>query len=501
MSRKIRILVILPAVLVVMAVMVLLMSSAGSRGKLKRYQAELRAKGEKLTFRELAIPPSTNAEEVASRAVFISPSEMSGGFITNSFVRPAPVPSLLMEFVGPGRARVAWGGELWLNPNNANSSQTNTHLKAEWADFDRRNEAMAGELEKYKGALEHPTPDTGWIYQDTIQTVTNGPPRTVLRDRPLAYGLVNAEIGELHRGNLIGALNDLHALAGLAQVYRNESTMVHQMVRVTIAGIGLRATWEALQAPGWNEEQLAALQRDWEQVEVMEGAERGFLSTRAYGPIFMESVRRAKGTNFWELLPFNNDGKVTKLISKTPLAQFWKDQVLPVTYKMTSVDADELLYLKQMSDFIDTARLIKAGRPWPEVSLINSNLWRRFEVEVSGDGIHSYWATACMIPNVTKALEAVVRTEMQRRMAITAIALKRYELRQGHPPSTLAALVPEYLREVPIDLMSGKPLVYRCNSDSTFVLYSVGEDGKDDGGQGGMDLWPGPDAVWPVVAR
>jgi hypothetical protein len=53
--------------------------------------------------------------------------------------------------------------------------------------------------------------------------------------------------------------------------------------------------------------------------------------------------------------------------------------------------------------------------------------------------------------------------------------------------------------QVPIDLMSGKPLVYRLNSDSTFVLYSVGEDGKDDGRQGGMDLWQGTDAVWPVV--
>src|SRR5689334_10647252 len=98
-------------------------------------------------------------------------------------------------------------------------------------------------------------------------------------------------------------------------------------------------------------------------------------------------------------------------MSKTPLAQFWKDQVLPVTYKMTSMDADELLHLKYLSEFIDTARLIKAGRPWREVSVINSNLWQRFDVEVSGDGIHSYWATAILIPDVTKPLQTAVHTE------------------------------------------------------------------------------------------
>ncbi|EEF57504.1 hypothetical protein Cflav_PD0435 [Pedosphaera parvula Ellin514] len=489
----------LPAVLVVMAGIVLTISSSGSRGKLRRYQAELRAKGEKLTFTELAIPPSTNAEQVASRAVFISPAIMSGAYATNSFVRPAPVPCSLMEFVSPGRARVAWGGELWLNPDNGNSSKTNIHLRIEWADFNRTNAAIAGKLEIYKQALEHPTPDTGWIYQNTILTATSGPPRTFMRDRPLAYGLVNAEIGELHRGNLAGAVTDLHALAGSAQLYRNEPMLVHQMARVTFAEMGLRATWEALQAPGWNEEQLVALQRDWEQVEVMEGAERGFLGTRAEGVIIMENVRRAKGQSFWQIIPFQNVGKTAMMMmNKTPLAQFWKEQVLPVTYKATSMDADELLHLRQMSEFIDTVRLLKAGRPWPEVSLINSNLWQRFEVEVSGDGIHSYWATAYIFPNLSRSLQIAVRTETLRRLAITAIALKRYELRHGHLPSTLAALVPEFLHEVPMDLMSGKPLVYRCNADSTFVLYSVGEDGKDDGGQGGMDLWQGADAVWPV---
>jgi hypothetical protein len=80
-------------------------------------------------------------------------------------------------------------------------------------------------------------------------------------------------------------------------------------------------------------------------------------------------------------------------------------------------------------------------------------------------------------------------------------------LKNGRLPASLAALVPEFAASAPIDPMSGKPLCYRVNEDGTFLLYSVGEDGKDDGGDATPTagsppgLWTGRDAVWPVVKR
>ena len=72
--------------------------------------------------------------------------------------------------------------------------------------------------------------------------------------------------------------------------------------------------------------------------------------------------------------------------------------------------------------------------------------------------------------------------ENERRMAVTAIALERFRLRHGEYPAQLAGLVPAFLPKAPIDLMDGKPLRYRRKDDGTFLLYSVGEDGKDDEG-------------------
>ena len=72
----------------------------GDKAALVKYRAELRARGEKLTFRELSVPPSTNAEEVASRQ-FLA---------TNVFSNSTAVLEL-MVYAGPGLARVAWRAE------------------------------------------------------------------------------------------------------------------------------------------------------------------------------------------------------------------------------------------------------------------------------------------------------------------------------------------------------------------------------------------------------
>jgi hypothetical protein len=73
-------------------------------------------------------------------------------------------------------------------------------------------------------------------------------------------------------------------------------------------------------------------------------------------------------------------------------------------------------------------------------------------------------------------------TETERRIIVTALALKRFELKHGKPADRLDPLSPEFLPSVPIDPYDGKPLKYHSNPDGTFLLYSVGEDGVDDGG-------------------
>jgi hypothetical protein len=71
----------------------------------------------------------------------------------------------------------------------------------------------------------------------------------------------------------------------------------------------------------------------------------------------------------------------------------------------------------------------------------------------------------------------------------------------------LDLLAPEYLPAIPHDF-DGKPLRYWRNANNSFTLYSIGDDGKDDGGNPApteehksSSIWySGRDWVWPQPA-
>lgn len=79
-------------------------------------------------------------------------------------------------------------------------------------------------------------------------------------------------------------------------------------------------------------------------------------------------------------------------------------------------------------------------------------------------------------------------SETQNALLTVTLALRAYKVEHGGYPATLDALVPAYLAKVPNDpfALSG-PLRYR-QQGSRYVLYSVGPDGKDDGGRPIVDL-------------
>ena len=73
-----------------------------------------------------------------------------------------------------------------------------------------------------------------------------------------------------------------------------------------------------------------------------------------------------------------------------------------------------------------------------------------------------------------------------------AFALSAYRDRHRAYPKSLDRLVPEFLAKVPGDLISGKSLVYRPSKGS-YLFYSVGRNGKDDGGRSRSDKGKGDD--------
>jgi hypothetical protein len=77
-------------------------------------------------------------------------------------------------------------------------------------------------------------------------------------------------------------------------------------------------------------------------------------------------------------------------------------------------------------------------------------------------------APAYPYPDFSRAYFTTMKNLTLHEMVITAIALRRYELRHGKPPGSLALLVPDFLAAPPSDLMDGQPLRYRLNSEGSF---------------------------------
>jgi hypothetical protein len=109
------------------------------------------------------------------------------------------------------------------------------------------------------------------------------------------------------------------------------------------------------------------------------------------------------------------------------------------------------------------------------------------------------------MPNTAGYIVAVDQNEVARRALVQILAIRIWQVRHnGHFPESLEALVPGTLSSLPIDPYSGKPFGFKrsngqevsplrealitapgkgqASAPESWLLYSVGPDGVDNGG-------------------
>jgi len=471
-------------------VVVFIILRSGRQSALEKYKAELRAKGEKLSFSELGFP-----KQPENPAGLQQLTNAAGRIQKNTGFIPGEI--TFMKFTAPGRAQVIWRSQ---EVEMIGFRTTNT---LNWEKFQSHFNNASNDLAEIRVAVEQPI---RWFMYDPEQMgFTVRYPFVPMR--VAAQWLSGDAINVLHANDRSRALADIHAITRLTEFNKEDPTLIAQMIRVAITGLGLSVTWQALQNQDWTESELVALQQDWDHADILQTFDLGLLGERASGERVFE-ITRTDGayktlnqiySGFGSSSPWTGTSISDKVKTRF-LAGMWR----------LSAEQDEMLALDHYQGMIDCARDLKQ-KPWPEVQMRSTNLINQLDKEIGGAtglGKYKYLLSSMMIPNHGKALLTMVRNETLRRLTITAIALKRFQLRHGKLPAGLEELVPEFISAVPIDLMNQQPLCYRLNPDGTFVLYSVGEDGKDDGGDPTSvgtvpkpDLWTGRDAVWPSAAQ
>ena len=319
---------------------------------------------------------------------------------------------------------------------------------------------------------------------------------------------------ELHDGNPDAAWTNLLAATRLVTAWEPAPVGYSQCFHFTMARAAFAAAWQVLQKGNWPDEQLAALQQEWESANFFTN--------------MMETAAIAYTNDVYACqhlpLPYPLAGfSVSTLVGQTlidpanALAQLkdrvddLKDCVPGVIYRHHGVFVDEMgLLLLFQKRALELRRAIQATN-WAEMralpGVINPALYSS-SYPPAEDSIQNDHGLDIALPAFMADAEA------RRRVLITALALERYHGKHGVYPATLAPLAPEFLKTVPVDFMDSQPLRYHLTDDGHFVLYSVGLDCVDDGGilldptgpQWIRDFWQNPtapakmDIVWPRPA-
>jgi len=117
-----------------------------------------------------------------------------------------------------------------------------------------------------------------------------------------------------------------------------------------------------------------------------------------------------------------------------------------------------------------------ATRPWPERLTAMKDLKDRSSIVRNVFLPYPWWQVAEQVQQATRSIARGVAVSHAARVAL---AVDGYRRSSGRLPGMLSELNLD--RDTTLDPFSGQPLRYRVAGDG-FTVYSVGDNGRDDGG-------------------
>lgn len=481
---------------------------------LARYKKQLIARGEKLTIEELT-PPVPEGTNVLFMDAFQAQSLLDvGGRLRGEF------PGFAMP-LEPGKAVVSWQRDRWFDGTMVRSGHARIPGTGgrvyTWDDYLRAAEATRERLPELRHQITNQVFHIQLDYREGMELLLPH----LAAFKGACTTLCRAAIHDLHNGNLSGALENLHASARLTAQLESGPLLIDQLVRDSMGAITLQAIWEALQAEGWTDQQLAVLQGDWRSVRFTPGAANALGMEAAIacdifpsGQHFSREILRAlptlqaldgSGLRGWRMEGFP-DFIADPIEAVAPLVRLeaWRFVWAPFDEQVLMETLRELrTFGAQAFEQHKLASLTEIPESHPTLS---GNPLRLKRLEDLAASDLRQLVSASLLPGLERALAKPARADAWNQVMLTAIALKRFQLKHGRWPDELATLVPEFLPEVPVDWMDGQPLRYRLRDDDTYLLYSVGSDGIDQGGspefidEDAKDWMNAKDFVWPQPA-
>ena len=315
----------------------------------------------------------------------------------------------------------------------------------------------------------------------------------IQQTRSFARALTARAMLRVGEGDIDSAWQDLLTCHRLGRLVGRGPTLIGAEVGIAIDRMARETDLAFLEQTKPSAKQVVGYLRDLSSLSPMpEMAEKIDLSARLELLDIMQMIARDGTDSFPFLFWLEDDGEGGKLLLSSVdwdvamgVGNKWYDQLVAALRKKDRREMAKTLD-RLNKDLMKLANKIRDAESLPD--LIKKSKSTR---EGLGQLIGNFM-TAFLLPGAERARISEDRAVQGNRNLQIAFALAAYHNDRSRYPDRLDRLAPKYLKAVPGDLFSGKPLIYHPSKQG-YLIYSVGANEKDDSGRGRHDDPPGDD--------
>ena len=378
--------------------------------------------------------------------------------------------------------------DMWETASKRPWSKQEFPLLAGWLEANKKPLALLVEASKRSRRYDPMVANTDSMVA-AIPLWTVHSYRTVARALPVRATL------RVHEGKVNEAWEDLMACHRLARLVGQGPTLIDTLVGITIGWIACAGDQTMLQHANLTAAQIMKMRDDLAKLPpILKMADKIDVTERFFGLDCVSGIAREGFGSFGKRMGGGEEpkGMVKSLIDFVPaasvdwdiilrMANSWYDRFADAFRKPTHTERKKAL------DTIDAdiKSLAISTRDLKSLGLSMLFSPRKAISERIGQAF-----VCLLLPALSACSNADDRWATQFELTKLAFALAAYRAEHGSYPAKLAELAPKYVADVPKDMFNDADLHYRPEG-AGYLLYSVGVNGKDDGGKSYEDAEEG----------
>jgi len=290
-----------------------------------------------------------------------------------------------------------------------------------------------------------------------------------------------------HSGHSTTAIESIQGMLGVARCLSHDPFLITLLVRTAIVNEASRQTARLLALPlTFTSDQLKSLQADFEREQAL---------SQGYLTVMMRSERAVQDHDL--ALVAEDKVSFSEIANSMGIRLKWTTGYAPLDQKLVDL-FPEMLFgwgnrpghrkferIALLKFYTEAVRWSALPEPellptldrWKTSGPFLTPFLRRFQMVQAGNPQDK----VPELRELSRFASAYLKNRAELRAVIGIIAAERFRLDHGRWPASWEQLIPEYVKQVPLDPFTGQAMLLKPLPDG-LVIYSAGSDGKDDGG-------------------